>query len=105
MSKGENMVERCARALYYAKPRNKPYDQLGQHAQQYVKQARAVIEALMEPERDVVMAGICIPEVEAVDWVGALFATGIGSYEQIMMASYQTMLRAALSQPNEGKGE
>ena len=69
-------------------------------------EARAVIEALMEPTPEMVKSGIGTSEVDAVDWVGALFGTGVGSYEQIMVSSFQAMLRTALSQPNEeGEGK
>jgi hypothetical protein len=131
MTEGENMLEICARAIYDAtdplsgdnlatliiasdhlfpqrehlegNPTSKAY-QLA--AMDVCRTAvRAVIEALMDPPREVVMAGIRIPEVEAVDWVGALFGTGIGSYEQIMVSSFQAMLRTASKPNEEGEGK
>jgi hypothetical protein len=117
MSKGENMVERVALTFaqwgdafstHYSQPNSEMgWDDYSPTEQLIALAAtRAVIEALMEPTPEMIKAGIGVPEVEAVDWVGALFATGIGSYEQIMMASHQAMLRTALSKPNdEGEGK
>jgi hypothetical protein len=101
MTEGENMLERVARAIYHAKPRNKPYEQLGQHAQQYVKQARAVIEALMEPTPEMLVAG--------VDGYINFTMGDEHVYPEAAAAIFQAMLQSALrtaSIPNEeGEGK
>ena len=118
MSKGENTVERpqldkCAEAAFWAHVAATEAEILGQWSMvrekrkaEWAAVARAVIEALMEPTPEMLKAGTGTSEVDAVDWVGALFGTGVGSYEEIMVSSHQAMLRTILSQPNdEGEGK
>jgi len=92
MSKGENMVERCASAIsisdgytgLWAMPREK--------RSLYIRRARAVIEALMNPTPEMLAA--VQREI-----------TGYPRPEAVI-ATWQVLLRTALSQPNdEGEGK
>ena len=95
MSKGENMVERCARAIYEMEPRRKAWAEIGQHQAYYFKRARAVIDALMTPTPEMVREG-AFAAIEASDqddrWL------------DVAERSYRAMLRTILSQPNDEGG-
>jgi hypothetical protein len=95
MSKGENMVERCASAIsmsdgytgLWAMPKDK--------RALYVRRARAVIEALMEPTQEMLMAAWNTEDDSNARDVLDLYA-----------AEFKAMLRTALSQPKEeGEGK
>jgi alpha-D-ribose 1-methylphosphonate 5-triphosphate synthase subunit PhnH len=114
MSKEETMVERVARAIAASFGRDPDECVHGSGGtgiesvchmrmwETYLPAARAVIDALMdEPTPEMTQAALRVSEVDDVDWVNALFGTGIGSYQQIFEASY----RAMLSKAKEGTGE
>lgn len=97
MSKGENMVERCARAVHAIQFEDKEQAEHEWHhfsgAQEYSqKLARAVIEALMDPTPEMIDAA-----VHSTD-----FAENART-RLWMRRAYRSALRTALSQPNEGK--
>jgi hypothetical protein len=99
MSKGENMVERCARAVHAIQFEDKEQAEYEWHhfsgAQEYSqKLARAVIEALMEPTPAVVQTGAA--EIRKFD-------RERDSSDEGAVSVFRAMLRTALSQPNEGK--
>ena len=53
------MVEKVARAQYYATPRNKPFEQLSAVKRiAAMKEAQAAIAAMREPDDDMAKAGI-----------------------------------------------
>jgi len=52
-----SMREKIARAIYHGTPRNKPWDLLSAYKrEQYVHEAHAVLDALMEPTEGMVAA-------------------------------------------------
>jgi len=54
----ETMIERCARAMYHATPRNKPFEQLSAYKRgEIVLQVRAVLGQLREPTETMTSAG------------------------------------------------
>jgi hypothetical protein len=97
MSKGENMVERCARAVYERAETYPPYALSQMNGKMAEDFAIAVIEALMEPT----------PEMLASAEVG--YITSMLEEEHNMAVAkdiFVSMLRTALSQPNdEGEGK
>jgi len=112
MTEGENMVERLAQVLWDARiaPGGggrtlMPWPFCPEH-DWCVNTARAVIEALMEPTKEMLEAG----NTEARDWIAIDGYESTGFYPdidpQLAYATFTTMLRTSLSQPNEeGEGK
>lgn len=101
MTEGENMVERCARAL--ALDRAEPWEDMNDDERRsWTESARAVIEALMEPTPEMILAcwqnhhpwgrNAPVPE-DRPD----MFA----DMEHRVRADWQAMLRTTLSKPND----
>jgi len=100
MSGSENMIERVARAICASDFDGDAsvYDTMSEAMREnFTINARAAIEAMMEPNAQMECASYRTPEAEAVDWVNALFGTGISSAQEIIVAGYRAMLRSSLT--------
>lgn len=100
MSKGENMVERCARSL--ALHRAEPWEDMNDDERKsWTESARAVIEALMEPDAAQHKALDDLLDAFIGDSADARDTHGV-----FAVRAYRAMLRTILSQPNEeGEGK
>jgi hypothetical protein len=96
MSKGENMVERCARAVYERAETYPPYALSQMNGKMAEDFARAVIEALMEPTPAAVQTGAA--EIRKFD-------RERDSSDEGAVSVFRAMLRTALSQPNDEAGD
>lgn len=100
MSKGENMVERCARAVYERAETYPPYALSQMNGKLAEDFASAVIGALMEPTPEMLAAARAAP-------MPMVLLDSMSARQDLEFKSkLQAALRTALSQPNdEGEGK